>query len=65
MTPASTRKNGRSVIPFPAMPQRVPNTVWEPFKPSWARLVRKSAVRAIVSMARQRPARSWANLVRT
>src|SRR5439155_9436133 len=32
MTPASTRKNGRSVIPFPAMPQYVPITAWKPTK---------------------------------
>ena len=29
MTPASTRKNGKLVIPFPAMPPRVPIAAWK------------------------------------
>ena len=32
MTPASTRKNGKSVIPFPAMPPRVPIAAWKSIK---------------------------------
>ena len=32
MTPASTRKNGRSVIPFLAMPPRVPIAAWKSIK---------------------------------